>query len=142
MKREYKKIIAAFLPIPLFLAITLCCCLDEKALADEIHSNCSSEHAQESHDLEKNDHSEHKEHSEGDHSCSCPKHLSFLSAQSADIVFVSTSQMLAKNFMADLRFESIIFLASVSNQSQGPPLQDYFDHSSLPIYLKNSNLRL
>ncbi|MBP9855439.1 MAG: hypothetical protein KBD53_11285 [Candidatus Omnitrophica bacterium] len=142
MKREYKKIIAVFLPIPLFLAITFCCCLDEKAFADEVHSNCSSENPQESHELEKSDHSEHQEHSEGDHSCSCPKHLSFLSAQSADIIFVSTSQMLAKNFMANVHFESVSLLASLSSQTHGPPFQDHLDHVSLPIYLKNSNLRL
>ncbi len=142
MKRVYKKIISAFLPIPLSLAITFCCCLDEKALAAEVHSNCSSEHPQEFHELEKVDHTEHQNHAEGDHECACPKHLSFLSAQSVDLAFNSVSQMLAKNFMADLQFESIIFLASVSNQSQGPPRQDRFDHSSLPIYLKNSNLRL
>ncbi len=142
MKRVYKKIISAFLPIPLSLAITFCCCLDEKALAAEVHSNCSSEHPQEFHELEKVDHTEHQNHAEGDHECACPKHLSFLSAQSADIVFVSTSQMLAKNFMVNFRLESIALLASLSNQSHGPPLQDHRDYVSLPIYLKISNLRI
>lgn len=144
MKKIHKKIISAILPIPLFLAITFCCCLDEKAFADETHLSSSAEHHNhESHELEKSEHSEHQNHSHGDDECSCPKHLSFLSAQSADITFDSTfSQMLAKNFMANLRFENIVLLVSLSNQSQGPPLLDHRDYVSLPIYLKISNLRI
>lgn len=143
MKRLHKKIIGAFLPVPLLFAITFCCCIDEKVFADETHSDFSTEHHQESHELEKSDHTEHQDHSDGDHECSCPKHLSFLSAQSADIIFDSSlSQMLAKTFMANFEFDKVIFLASLSNQSQGPPLLDHRDYVSLPIYLKVSNLRI
>ena len=144
MKKIHKRIICVILPTPLVFAITFCCCIDEKASADEAHSSFSMERHQESHELEKSDHdSEHQDHSQEDHGCSCPKHLSFLSAQSADIIFDSAlNQMLAKNFMVDVRFKSIFFLASLANQSQGPPLQDHLDHVSIPIYLKNFNLRI
>lgn len=144
MQKKHKKIIAGFLPIPLFFAITFCCCLDEKAFADETHLSSSAEHSNhESHELEKSDHSEHQGHSGGEHECACPKHLSFLSAQSADIIFdLSFNQMLAKDFMANLQFENIVLLASLSNHSQGPPREDHLDHVSLPIYLEISNLRL
>lgn len=141
MKKMHKKIIVLVLTIPLIFAITFCCCLDEKVFADETHSSSSIEHHQASHKVEKSNHSEHQ-HSDSDHECSCPKHLSFLSAQSADIVFVSASQWLAKNFMANLRVENVVLLASLSNQSQGPPWQEHLDRVSIPIYLQISNLRL
>lgn len=140
MKKIHKNIIAGFLPLPLLLAITFCCCLDDKVLADETHSHLSTGHHQEIHDIEKSDHSEHQ-HSDSDHECTCPKHLSFLSAQSADIVIVSASQMLAKDFMADMRSENISLLASLAHQTHGPPFQDRLD-LNVPIYLKISNLRL
>ena len=142
VKRIYKKIIGAFLPIPLLFAITFCCCLDEKVFAEEAHAVSSAEHHQESHELEKSDHVEHQEHSHREHKCTCPKHLSFLSAQSVDIVFSSASQMLAKNFMVNVRFESISLLASLVNQSQGPPGQDHRDYATIPLFLKHSNLRI
>src|SRR3989338_74025 len=133
MKKLHKKIISAFLPVPLFLVITFCCCLDEKSFADEAHSDFSTERYHKSHDLETSDHSEHQDHSEGDHECTCPKHLSFLSGQSVDIILDSpVSQMLAKHFMANLQMESIVFLVSLSNHSQGPPVSDRIDHVSIP----------
>ena len=129
MKNLHKKIIGVFLPIPFLFAIIFCCCLERDASADESVSHFDTEHQH--------------HHSQGDHECTCPKHLSFLSVQSADIVFDSTvSQMLAKNFMVNLRLDNIVFIASLSNHSQGPPLQDHLDHVSLPIYLKISNLRI
>lgn len=140
MKRIHKKIIGALLPIPLLLAITFCCCLDENVSATESDSSFSTEHHQ---GLEKSDHSEHQHDSQGEHECTCPKHLNFLSAQSADIVFDSSlSQMLAKNFMVNLRLDNIVLFSSSSNHSQGPPLQDHSDHVSPPIYLKISNFRI
>jgi hypothetical protein len=143
MKRLHKKLIGGFLPIPLLFAITFCCCLDEKVFADETHSDFSTEHHQEAHELEKSDHSEHQHDSQGDDECSCPKHFSFLSEQSVDIVFnASLSHILAKNFMANFGFDNVIFLAPLSNQSQGPPRLDHRDYVSLPIYLKVSNLRI
>ena len=142
MKRIHKKIIGAFLPIPLLFAITFCCCLKEDAFADEHSANFSTERHHESQELEKSQQSEPQHHSEGDHECSCPKHLSFLSGQSAGIVFDSSfSQMLAKNLMVNLQFEKIFLLASLSNHSQGPPFQDRLD-LTVPIYLKISNLRI
>ena len=142
MKRIHKKIISALLPLPLFLAISFCCCVEENAFADEHHSNFSVVR-QGSHELEKIDRSEHRHHhSDGDHECACPKHLSFLSEQPVNIVFDSTvSQILAKNFLTSLRLDDVIFLAPLTNHSQGPP-QDRLDHVSLPIYLKVSNLRI
>lgn len=143
MKLMHKKIISAILPIPLFFVITFCCCLKEDAFADDHSSNFSTAHHNESQELEKSHSEDQDHHSEGDHECSCPKHLSFLSAQSTDIAFDSSfNQMLAKNLMANLRLENIFLLASLSNHSQGPPLQDHRDYVSLPIYLKISNLRI
>lgn len=142
MKKMHKKIIAAISPIPLFFAITFCCCLDENASANEPHSDFSIEHHHASHELEKSDQSQHQ-HSDSGHECTCPKHLSFLSAQSAGITFETIlSQMLAKNFMANLRIESIVSFASLSNQTHGPPSQNHLDQISLPIYIKISNLRI
>ena len=142
MKRLHKKIVSAFLLIPLLFVITVCCCLDEKVLAAESDSSFSTEHHHGSHELEKVDHTEHQNHAEGDHECVCPKHLSFLSAQSVDLAFNSVSQLLAKDFMANLRIENIVLLASLSNHSQGPPWQEHLDRVSIPIYLKISNLRI
>lgn len=140
MKRIHKKIIGALLPIPLLLVITFCCCLDGNVSAAESDTGLSTEHHQ---GLEKSDHSEHQHDSQGEHECACPKHLSFLFAQSAEMVFDSSlSQMLAKNFMVNLRLDNIVLLSSLSNHSQGPPLHDNADRVSLPIYLKISNLRI
>ena len=140
MIKIHKKIISGLLPIPFLFVITVCCCLDENVSAAESNSTSSAEHHQE---LEKIDHSEHQHDSQGEHECACPKHLSFLSAQSADIIFnASLSQLLAKNFMTNLRFENPVLLALLSNHSQGPPLLDHRDYVSLPIYLKISNLRI
>ena len=140
MKRIHKKIIGASLPIPLLFVITFCCCLDKNVSAAESGPNFSTEHHQES---EKSDHREHQHDPRGEHECACPKHLSFLSAQSADIVFDSSlSQGLARNFMVDLRIENVGPRTSLSNHSQGPPQRDRSDQVSIPIYLKISNLRI
>lgn len=138
MRKFNKKIISAFLPIPFLFAITFCCCLERNASADE--NKVSTEHHQK---VEKSEHSEHQHDSHSDDECSCPKHFSFLSEQSVDIVFDSSfSRMLAKSFMANLWVENIVLFASLLNHSQGPPFQDHSDYVSLPIYLKVSNLRL
>ena len=143
MGKLYKKILSVFLPIPLFLAMTFCCCIDEEALAGENHSDVSAEQHHGAHESKEVNHSEHKGHSDTDHECTCAKHLSFLSGQPSDIVIDSPlNPMLAKSFMANLSFNDTIHLASLSNQSQGPPLQDYLHYASIPIYLKVSNLRL
>ncbi len=143
MERIHKKIISAILPLPFFFAITFCCCTDENAAADETHSNLSATHHPESYNIEKADHSAHQNHSDGDHECTCPQHFSFLSDQSADIfIDLSLHQTLAKNLVVNIRYASIFSLSALTNQSQGPPLQDYFDYSSNPIYLKNANLRI
>ena len=139
MKRIHKRIVSAFLPIPLLLAITFCCCSETDASADESVSKFFKEHHQR---LEKSEHSEHQDHSRGDDECVCPKHLSFLSAHSVDIVFDSSvSQILAKNFMVNHRLENVVLLSSLSNHSQGPPFNDRLD-LTVPIYLKISNLRI
>lgn len=141
MTRIHKKIISVLLPAPFVFAITFCCCLDVSA--EEPPATFSTEHRQETHELEKAHHHEHQNHSHGEgQECFCPKHLSFLSAQSVDAALVSASPMLAKSFMANLRFENIVFLAALSNHSQGPPREDHLDHVSLPVYLKISNLRI
>ena len=143
MKRLDKKILSAILPIPFFLVITFCCCLDGKAIAEETqstHDHASHDHA--THTVEKSQHSEHQ-HSDANHECSCPKHLSFLSAQSINFVFdAPVSQLLAKDFMVNLWLDNTILLSSLAKQSQGPPQQDASVQSSLPIYLKISNLRI
>ena len=139
MKRLHKKIISAFLPIPLFFAITFCCCIEKDASADESLFSFSIEHHQE---LEKSNHSEHHHDSQGEDDCTCPKHLSFLSEQFVEIIFDSSfSQMLAKNFTADPQITNIFLLASLSKQSQGPPSQNR-SYPAVPIYLKISNLRI
>lgn len=142
MKVLNKKIISLFLLIPFLGAITLCCCLEEKASADETHSDFSMEHHDGSHAVEKADHSEHHEHSDDGGSCACPKHLSFLSADSIDISISNLNQMLAKYLMAHLEFERFALYSSLANQTHGPPILDHARHASLPIYLKISNLRL
>lgn len=142
MKSFNKKIISLFVLIPFFLAITLCCCLEEKASADETHLDFSAEHHADSHAIEQSDHSEHHEHSANDDSCTCPKHLSFLSADSIDISIANLTQMLAKYFMAHLEFERFALYSSLANQTHGPPILDHARYASLPIYLKISNLRL
>ena len=137
MKRIHKKIIGALLPIPLLFAITFCCCLEKDAFAE----NVSMEHHQK---LEKsNHHSEHQhQHSDDQDECSCPKHLSFLSEQSFDLIpNLSSVQFLAKNVLALTSFE-IVFLSSSSLHALGPPGQDHRDQVSIPIFLKNSNLRI
>lgn len=140
MKKIHKKIIGILLLLPLFFAITFCCCLDETAMADETHSQAKTEHHS-SHQADKADHSEHQ-HSDGDHECSCPKHLSFLS-QAADIVLKAPfNQILAKDFVLNLGINTFALLPLMSNQTHGPPDLDHLDRISLPIYLKNSNLRL
>lgn len=142
MKRMHKSIITSLLPIPLLFAITFCCCLDQKVFADETHSSSSTEHHHASHEVEKSNHSEHQhQDSDGNHECTCPKHLSFLSAQSVDLAFNSISQMLAKDFMANMQFENVSLLASLTYQTHGPPYQDRLD-ITVPIYLKIRNLRL
>lgn len=137
MRRIYKRIISSSLLIPLFFVITFCCCLERGSFADE---GVVIEHHHQ--DVGETQHSTHQ-HSNGDKDCSCAKHFSFLSAQSTDIIFVSTfRQMLAKDFLADLRSNNTLLIASLVNQSQGPPLRDYLQHAAIPIYLKFSNLRL
>ena len=123
--------------IPFFSVITFCCCLEENASAE----NTSTEHHQK---LEKSSHhSEHQHQGANDQDeCSCPKHLSFLSQQSFDITpDLSSFQLLAKNFLALPSFEAAL-LSTSSLHSQGPPGQDYRDQISIPIFLKNSNLRI
>lgn len=140
MKRNYKKVLAGFLTIPLIFVFTLCCCVEEDTFADETHAVSSAGHQHRSHELAKIDHSDHQSHSDENHECTCPKHLSFLSGQS-DIVFNLVSQMLAKDFMANMQFENISLLASLTHQTHAPPFQDRLD-LTVPIYLKISNLRL
>ena len=143
MKKLYKRPLAGLLAIPLIFAITVCCCVEEDAFADGTHavSTVGVGHHHGSHELAKVDHSDHQSHSDESHECTCPKHLSFLSAQSADIVFNSVGQMLAKDFMANMQFENISLLASLTYQTHGPPYQDRLD-LTVPIYLEIRNLRL
>lgn len=142
MKKVHKKTIIASLIIPLVLAITFCCCVEEKTFAEGAHAVSSAEHHHGSHEVAKVDQSDHQNHSDENHECTCPKHLSFLSAQSVDIVLGSTSQTLAKIFAANVYFENIALLASLSSQTHGPPFQAHLDHVSIPTYLKIRNLRL
>ena len=138
MKKISKKIISAFLLIPFFSVITFCCCLEKDA--DASVENVSVEHDQH---LEKSNHSEHQhQHSDDQDECSCPKHFSFLSQQPFDITpDLSSFQSLAKNSLAVPSFE-VVLLSSSSLHSQGPPGQDHRDQVSIPIFLKNSNLRI
>ena len=142
MRNPCKKLLAGFLSVSFLLAITLCCCVDDQAHADEAHGTVTDGHHQDAHEVEKADHSEHQ-NSDGEHECTCPKHLSFLSSQSADTVLNSSfSKILTKDLLINLYAENIVFLASLSNQSQGPPGPDRLDHNTPPIYLKLRNLRL
>ena len=137
MKGISKKIISLLLPIPFFFVITFCCCLEENASAE----STSIEHHQK---LEKSNHPSKHQHqdSKDQDECSCPKHLSFLSEQSFDIVpNLSSFQLLAKNFLAVPPLE-VVRLSSSSLHSQGPPGQDHRDQVSIPTFLKISNLRL
>ena len=139
MKKVSKKIISALLTIPFFFVITFCCCLEKDADASIEHA--SMEHHQE---LEKSDHhsAPQHQHSEDQDECSCPKHLSFLSEQPFDISLdLSSFQLLAKNILALPSFE-IIFLSSSSLHALGPPGQDHRDKVSIPLFLKNSTLRI
>ena len=133
-----KKIISTFLLIPFFSVITFCCCLEKDADASVEHA--SMEHYQH---LEKSHHSGHQHHHSKDQDeCTCPKHLSFLSQQPFDITpDLSSSQLLAKNVSAVPAFE-VVLLSFSSLHSQGPPGQDHHDQVSIPIFLKNSNLRI
>ena len=137
MKKASQKIIGVLLITPLFFVITFCCCLEKNASAE----NVSMGHHQE---LEKSPHhSEHQhQHSEDQDECSCPKHLSFFSQQPFDTnPDLSSFQLLAKNFLALPSFE-VVLLSASSLHSQGPPGQDHRDQISIPIFLKNSNLRI
>ena len=138
MKKLYRKRISISLIIPLFSVITFCCCLEKDADASVEHG--SMEHAQH---LENSQHSEHQhQHSDDQDECSCPKHLSFLSQQPFDInPDVSSFQLLAKNILAFPSFE-IVLLSSSSLHALDPPGQDHRDQVSIPIFLKNSNLRI
>ena len=139
MRNSYKKITSILLIIPFFSVITFCCCLQKDA--DASVENSSIEHHQK---LEKPDHhSKHQhQHSDDQDECSCPKHFSFLSQQSFDIVpNLSSFQLLSKNFLALPPFE-VVFLSSSSLYSTGPPGQDHRDQVSIPIFLKNSNFRI
>ena len=138
MKKLSKKIISALLLIPFFSVITFCCCLEKEA-------NASVEHASMKHHqhLEKSHHCKHQDHHSNDQDeCSCPKHFSFLSEQPFDITpDLSSSQLLAKNVSTAPSFE-VVLLSFSSLHSQGPPGQDHRDQISIPIFLKNSNLRI
>ena len=138
MKKLSKKIISALLLIPIFLVITFCCCLEKEA-------NASIEHVSMKHHqhLEKSHHSQHQHHHSKDQDeCSCPKHLGFLSEQPFGITpDLFSSQLLAKNISVVPSFE-VVLLSFSSLHSQGPPGQDHRDQSSIPIFLKNSNLRI
>ncbi|MBP9855292.1 MAG: hypothetical protein KBD53_10550 [Candidatus Omnitrophica bacterium] len=133
-----KKIVSALLIIPLFSVITFCCCLENNADASNEHEAMG--HHQE---LEKSDHHSEKnqhQHSEGQDECSCPKHFSFLSEQPVDIISnLSSFYSLAKSLTVHA-FE--VSLSTVSFQALGPPGQDHRDYTSIPLFLKNSNLRI
>ena len=138
MNKLSKEIISALLLIPLFSVITFCCCLEKDADASVEHA--SMKHHQH---LEKSHHSQHQHHhSNHQDECSCPKHFSFLSPQPFNITpDLSSSQFLAKNSLTVPAFE-VVLLSFSSLHSQGPPGQDHRDQVSIPIFLKNSNLRL
>ncbi len=141
MKRLHKKIISGFLPIPFFFAITFCCCLGEKVFADEHHSNFSMSHHQESQEVEESHHADHQDHSEGQDECSCPKHFSFLSQPPVDITPDLSFQLLAKGALIVPAFQ-VFLLSFTSPYANGPPWQDYRDYASIPLFFKNSNLRI
>ena len=135
MKSVSKRIIRVLLLIPLFSVVTFCCCLEEDAFAE----SATTEHHQK---LEKSSHHSEHQDSQDQDECTCPKHLSFLSEQSFDLIpNLSSPQLLAKNFLALPPFD-LVFLSSSSLHSKGPPGQDHRDQISIPIFLKNSNLRI
>lgn len=140
MKKLYKKLVSVLLIIPLFSVITFCCCLEKNA-------DASNEHAAMGHhqELEKSDHHSEEnqhQHSEGQDECSCPKHFSFLSEQPFDIIpNLSSFQSLAKISLTVSAFE-VVFLSTASLHALGPPGQDHRDYASIPLFLKNSNLRI
>ena len=135
MKNVRRKIISSLLLIPLFSVITFCCCLEEDAFAE----NATTEHHQK---LEKSSHHSEHQDSQNQDECTCPKHLSFLSEQSFDLIpNLSSPQLLAKNLLAVPAFQAVL-LSSSSLHSQGPPGQDHRDQVTTPIFLKNSNLRI
>ena len=139
MEKISRKITSAILLIPFFSVITFCCCLEKNADASVEHA--SMKHHQH---LEKSNHSQHQHHhhSNDQDECSCPKHFSFLSEQLFDITpDLSSSQLLAKNVSAAPSFE-VILLSFSSLYSQGPPGLDHRDQVTIPIFLKNSNLRI
>ena len=139
MKKISRKITSTILLIPFFSIITFCCCLERDA--DASVENGSIEHHQK---LEKSDHqTEHQhQHSDEQDECSCPKHFSFLSEQSFDIIpNLSSIQFLAKNVLALSSFE-IVLLSFSSLHALGPPGLDHRDQVVIPIFLKNSNLRI
>ena len=139
MKKLYKNMINVLLLIPFFSVITFCCCLEKDA--DASVENISMEHHEK---LEKSvHHSEHQHQNSNDQDeCSCPKHLSFLSENTIDITpQFSSFQLLTNDFLAFPPFE-VALLSTSSLHSQGPPGQDHRDQVSIPIFLKNSNLRL
>ena len=138
MKKASKKIISALLIIPFFFGITFCCCLEKDADASD--ENGSIEHYQK---LEKSDyHSEHQhQHSDDQDECSCPKHSSFLSGQTFDLSPVSyTSQILGKISLVPV-FD-VVILSFAPLYAKGPPWQDRRDYTAIPLFLKNSNLRI
>ena len=133
----FKKLISALVCIPFLFVVTLCCCLEENASAENV-SNAAAQHHQR---LEKSQHPEHQ-HSDDQDECSCPKHLSFLSQQPFDITpDLSSLQLLAKNALALPSFQ-IVLSSSSSIHAQGPPGQEHRDQVSIPIFLKNANLRI
>ena len=139
MKKVTKKIISTVLLVPFFSIITFCCCIERDA--DASVENGSIEHHQK---LEKFDHhSEHQhQHSDEQDECSCPKHFSFLSQRPFDIAQdLSSFQLLAKSFLGVPQFE-VVLLSSSLLRSQGPPGLDHRDQVTIPIFLKNSNLRI
>ena len=137
MKKVSRKIISVLLIIPLFSIMTFCCCLEKDADASAEH--VAMWHHQE---LEKSYHPfEHQHHHSKDQDeCSCP-HLSFIAEQPFEIIPNLFSFPLAKNFLAVPSCE-IVLLSSSSLQSQGPPGQDHRDQVAIPLFLKNSNLRI
>ena len=139
MKKVHKKIISTLMLIPFFSVITFCCCLEKDA--DASIGNVSTEHHQALGNS--NHHSEHQhQHSKDQGECFCPKHFSFLSQQAFDTTpNLSSFQLLVKNFLAVLSFE-VVLLSTSSFHSQGPPWKDYHDQVSIPIFLKNFNLRI
>lgn len=139
MRKLTKKVISSILLFSFLFVFTVCCCLDEKSVSDRTSSAFSVKH-HDAHQLAKVDHSDHQSHSDEHQECVCPKHVSFLLAQSTDIVFSSRNQMLAKEFMASIQFENVSLLASLTYQTHGPP-QDRL-YQTVPIYRKTANLRL